>query len=93
MGVKIWVARDRFFVGQEGMERKPDNSVIFFSKKEDAVKEDYGEKVVFLGGFMEVSGDNADNILRDLGISLAPGEGPIPIEITGRRLDCGEEER
>ena len=93
MGSKLWLARERFIPSYRTSEeeiRQFSNYVIYMNEKKVAKRKYHSGDVMFAGHDYGLGSRFWGPIFKEAGISLEPGEGPVPIEITIRRLDNHE---
>jgi len=86
MPIEFWIARDRFWEGEKYTEEKASHALSIFLDKEDVIKWQQGGKVAFYGYWLKLFDERVDQVLSGLGINLAPGEGPVSIEVKAKKL-------
>ena len=83
MGATIWVARDRW----KDEKGKWNGDYYFYLRKEKLTKDCFADGgVEFDGEDLYVCDDVGRIILRKAGIRLKPGEGPVKVEVSTRRV-------
>jgi len=90
MSAKLWIARERYIPCYDTSEEeiRQLSDYLIWRNENEIVKSSYcNGHVRFEGSDYTLGSRVWEPILKEASLSLEPGDGPVPIEVTIRRLD------